>query len=61
MSCSFIRKALLFTVLLTALTSFSREAEAVPEIIAHRGASAAAPENTVASADLAWRLNADAV
>jgi len=31
------------------------------EIIAHRGASAQAPENTVASANLAWKQNADAV
>jgi glycerophosphoryl diester phosphodiesterase len=31
------------------------------EIIAHRGASYLAPENTVASAKLAWELGADAV
>jgi glycerophosphoryl diester phosphodiesterase len=31
------------------------------KIIAHRGASYLAPENTVASALLAWELNADAV
>ncbi|MDI6451027.1 glycerophosphodiester phosphodiesterase [Anaerobaca lacustris] len=31
------------------------------EIIAHRGASYLAPENTVASAKLAWEKNADAV
>jgi hypothetical protein len=31
------------------------------EIIAHRGASYLAPENTVASARLAWEKNADAV
>jgi len=31
------------------------------EIIAHRGASYLAPENTVASAKLAWKLGADAV
>ncbi len=31
------------------------------EIIAHRGASFLAPENTVASANLAWKQNADAV
>ena len=30
-------------------------------IIAHRGASHLAPENTVASAKLAWELDADAV
>jgi glycerophosphoryl diester phosphodiesterase len=32
-----------------------------PEIIAHRGASFIAPENTVSSAKLAWELGADAV
>jgi glycerophosphoryl diester phosphodiesterase len=31
------------------------------EIIAHRGASADAPENTLASIELAWRQHADAV
>lgn len=31
------------------------------EIIAHRGASHEAPENTVASANLAWQQNTDAV
>jgi len=31
------------------------------EIIAHRGASYIAPENTVAAANLAWKLEADAV
>ncbi|MBX7244488.1 MAG: glycerophosphodiester phosphodiesterase [Candidatus Sumerlaeaceae bacterium] len=31
------------------------------EIIAHRGSSNAAPENTVAAANLAWQQNADAV
>jgi glycerophosphoryl diester phosphodiesterase len=31
------------------------------EIIAHRGASAAAPENTLAALDLAWAEGADAV
>ncbi|MDA1164761.1 MAG: glycerophosphodiester phosphodiesterase family protein [Planctomycetota bacterium] len=31
------------------------------EIVAHRGASAEAPENTLASVQLAWQLEADAV
>ena len=31
------------------------------QIIAHRGASALAPENTLASVELAWHLGADAV
>jgi glycerophosphoryl diester phosphodiesterase len=33
----------------------------IPEIIAHRGASHLAPENTLASVNLAWQLQADAV
>lgn len=32
-----------------------------PEIIAHRGASADAPENTLASVNLGWKVNTDAV
>jgi glycerophosphoryl diester phosphodiesterase len=32
-----------------------------PEIIAHRGASSLAPENTLCAVELAWKLNADAV
>lgn len=43
------------------LTLFTLGLSAQPEIIAHRGASYLAPENTVASANLAWELNADAV
>src|SRR5438552_3255312 len=33
----------------------------IPELIAHRGASHDAPENTLAAIQLAWRQNADAV
>ncbi len=33
----------------------------MPEIVAHRGASADAPENTMAAFNLAWRHDADAV
>lgn len=36
-------------------------AQSMPAIVAHRGASAEAPENTVASARLGWRQGADAV
>ncbi len=35
--------------------------QAQVQIIAHRGASCLAPENTVASANLAWELGSDAV
>jgi glycerophosphoryl diester phosphodiesterase len=34
---------------------------AIPEIVAHRGYSFAAPENTVAAFELAWKVAADAV
>jgi glycerophosphoryl diester phosphodiesterase len=53
--------------LLIALVSCLLLRGAVPgpshaaEIIAHRGASHSAPENTLASANLAWKRNADAV
>ena len=36
-------------------------AQAKPEIIAHRGASFDAPENTLGAVNLAWKLGADAV
>jgi glycerophosphoryl diester phosphodiesterase len=49
------------TVLAAALLQFLiLKADAV-EIIAHRGASEAAPENTLAAVNLAWKLGADAV
>ena len=46
----------LFVFCLLATATFSQ-----PTIIAHRGASDLAPENTVASAKLAWELGTDAV
>jgi glycerophosphoryl diester phosphodiesterase len=42
------------------LTADSRDGRR-PEIIAHRGASEEAPENTLAAIELAWRQGADAV
>jgi glycerophosphoryl diester phosphodiesterase len=36
-------------------------AAAMPQLVAHRGASAAAPENTVAAFRAAWREGADAI
>lgn len=57
--------SLVFTIALTSMVpaiSFSETTQPTrPMIIAHRGASAYAPENTVASAVLAWRMNSDAV
>ena len=38
-----------------------RESPWPVEVIAHRGASALAPENTLGAVQLAWQLNADAV
>jgi glycerophosphoryl diester phosphodiesterase len=51
-------KKIIFFVLLIASIF---KANAQVEIIAHRGASFIAPENTVASSKLAWELGADAV
>lgn len=49
-------KLILFTLLFSGLNSIAQNM-----FIAHRGASNLAPENTVASAKLAWELGADAV
>src|SRR5689334_25434220 len=48
--------------LMTALTATSLLAADPPkvEIVAHRGASFDAPENTVAAIELAWKQSADA-
>lgn len=48
---------------MTALAAATAATAAEPlkvEIVAHRGASADAPENTVAAIELAWKQNADA-
>lgn len=47
--------------MLCAFTLLFSTSHSQVEIIAHRGASYLAPENTVASAKLAWELGADAV
>lgn len=47
--------------LFTLLLFLGMSVLAQNQIIAHRGASKLAPENTVASAKLAWELGADAV
>lgn len=52
-----MRKLLILLSLLTC----SRIMSGQVEIIAHRGASYIAPENTIASSKLAWELGADAV
>ena len=49
------------TYMTILLAFFGMEMLAQPSIIAHRGASWLAPENTVAAARLAWELGADAV
>jgi len=51
-----IRTASVFTILLAVA-----KAGLAVEIIAHRGASFDAPENTLAAVNLAWKRNADAV
>ena len=48
---------LLAEVVMTGMPEFVRAVE----IIGHRGASRDAPENTLASVNLAWKRNADAV
>lgn len=50
---------LFFPISLALLLSLAASAQ--PVIIAHRGSSFTAPENTVAAAKLAWEQNADAV
>jgi glycerophosphoryl diester phosphodiesterase len=47
-------------ILVTGISSIPSPAQA-PLIIAHRGASHAAPENTVAAMELAWKEGADGV
>lgn len=53
-----MNSALMFASLLLPVTPM---AEPTVEIVAHRGASFDAPENTMASFHLAWKQNADAV
>lgn len=48
-------------LLLLVILQFSFVVNAQPLIIAHRGSSFIAPENTVSAAKLAWEQNADAV
>ncbi len=50
-----------FTVLMSCQNQTQEESAGKSLVIAHRGASYYAPENTVAAAKLAWQQNADAV
>ncbi len=54
-----IASALLINVFCSAM--IAAQSTKRPEIIAHRGSSYTAPENTMAAVDLAWKQNADAV
>lgn len=57
-----MKRTFLKTFILIALFwALSPETQAQVEYIAHRGASYLAPENTLASAKLAWESGADAV
>lgn len=47
--------------LLALILQFSLLASSQPLIIAHRGSSFIAPENTLSAAKLAWEQDADAV
>ncbi|MGI8604662.1 MAG: glycerophosphodiester phosphodiesterase [Verrucomicrobiales bacterium] len=55
-----MKRAILVGLILAALGWLS-PASAGPAIVAHRGASAYAPENTMPAFQLAWDLNADGV
>jgi glycerophosphoryl diester phosphodiesterase len=48
-------------ILLIIIGFSCSQANENPIVIAHRGASAFAPENTIASVNKAWEMNADAV
>jgi len=53
-----IRQLLVLSIALSVITSASADR---PLIVAHRGASKEAPENTLAAFDLAWVKGADAI
>ena len=44
-----------------ALSPFSSGGEGIPKLIAHRGASANAPENTLSAFRMAWKEGADGI
>lgn len=51
----------LLTIVVTQNGMYGAEAASMPLIIAHRGASREAPENTLAAFQLAWRQGADGI
>lgn len=55
--CGFFATMLIATV---TMTVHAEGPDPIPEVVAHRGASWLAPENTVAAVRLAWQLDADA-
>jgi glycerophosphoryl diester phosphodiesterase len=54
-------RQILFILIITGTVMSPTRAEPSAEIVAHRGASFDAPENTLAAFHLAWQQNADAV
>lgn len=67
-STSIVAGAALFTVLSAVVANaddaspkLKAKSFIIPEIVAHRGASHAAPENTLPSFELAWKEGADAI
>jgi glycerophosphoryl diester phosphodiesterase len=53
--------AILMLPLFAFVAAPTSEPAKCPQIIAHRGESSLAPENTMAAVELAWKRNADAV
>jgi len=60
MKNGFIRRWIQISLVVMGIVTV-QTCSARPQIIAHRGASAECPENTLASVKRAWELNADAV
>jgi glycerophosphoryl diester phosphodiesterase len=52
---------LVICALATSFIAVGQNATPIPNLVAHRGASHAAPENTLAAIQLAWREGADGV
>lgn len=54
-------KLLSIACIVLAVARFSSNAEGIPKLIAHRGVSANAPENTLSAFRMAWKEGADGI